>query len=83
MNTFCIPYWECVYLEGLMKNPAPERPSIASPVLDAPDVDITGVALSAPPSYAKGADKYICRFYHQPAINYLQFYMQEIYEEMW
>jgi len=42
------------HLEGLMKNPAMERPSIASPVLDAPDVDITRVVLSSPPNYTKG-----------------------------
>lgn len=42
------------HLEGLLKNPTPERPSIASPVMDAPEVDITGVALSAPPAYSKG-----------------------------
>ncbi|XP_023319672.1 transketolase-like protein 2 [Eurytemora carolleeae] len=42
------------HLEGLLKNPGAENLPISAPVNDAPVVDISGVALSAPPSYAKG-----------------------------
>ena len=42
------------HLEGLIKNPGAERPSIQAPIDDAPAVDISGVMLSSPPAYAKG-----------------------------
>ena len=42
------------HLEGLIKNPGAEKLPIAAPVNDAPEVNISGVALSAPPAYTKG-----------------------------
>jgi len=42
------------HLEGLIKNPGADKLPIAAPVNDAPEVNISGVALSAPPAYTKG-----------------------------
>jgi len=42
------------HVESLMKNPDVKPTNIPSPVMDAPTVDITGVALSDPPSYNLG-----------------------------
>jgi len=42
------------HVESLMKNPAVKPTNIPAPVMDAPTVDITGVALSDPPAYNLG-----------------------------
>ena len=42
------------HVESLMKNPAVKPTNIPAPVMDAPNVDITGVALSDPPAYNLG-----------------------------
>merc|ERR1719423_26724 len=42
------------HLEGLLKNPGAEKLPIPSPVKDAPEVSVAGVALSSPPNYEKG-----------------------------
>merc|ERR1740128_234585 len=42
------------HVESLMKNPAVKPTNIAPPTMDAPNVDITGLALSDPPAYNLG-----------------------------
>eukprot|EP00092_Neocalanus_flemingeri_P010962 GFUD01011805.1.p1 GENE.GFUD01011805.1~~GFUD01011805.1.p1 ORF type:complete len:623 (-),score=195.16 GFUD01011805.1:175-2043(-) len=42
------------HVEALMKNPAVKPSFIAPPTMDAPDVNISGVALSDPPAYNLG-----------------------------
>merc|ERR1712088_245150 len=42
------------HLASLLKNPGAERPSISSPANDVTPSDISGAALSAPPSYTLG-----------------------------
>ena len=42
------------HLATLLKNPGAERPSISSPANDVTPSDISGAALSAPPSYTLG-----------------------------
>eukprot|EP00092_Neocalanus_flemingeri_P039954 GFUD01043522.1.p1 GENE.GFUD01043522.1~~GFUD01043522.1.p1 ORF type:complete len:496 (+),score=160.09 GFUD01043522.1:202-1488(+) len=42
------------HVEALMKNPAVKPSFIAPPTMDAPDVNISGVALSDPPAYKLG-----------------------------
>eukprot|EP00092_Neocalanus_flemingeri_P012225 GFUD01013181.1.p1 GENE.GFUD01013181.1~~GFUD01013181.1.p1 ORF type:complete len:623 (+),score=194.36 GFUD01013181.1:64-1932(+) len=42
------------HVEALMKNPAVKPSFIAQPTTDAPDVNISGVALSDPPAYNLG-----------------------------
>merc|ERR1719325_506855 len=42
------------HVESLMKNPAVKPSSIAPPVLDCPDVDISAVSMSEPPAYQIG-----------------------------
>jgi len=42
------------HLRGLLKDPDAPNPAIPAPINDAPAVDITGVALSAPPAYTLG-----------------------------
>ena len=41
-------------VEALIKNPGAAPSNILPPVMDAPVVDISGVAMSAPPSYELG-----------------------------
>jgi len=41
-------------VEALIKNPSQAPTNILPPVMDAPAVDISGVAMSAPPSYEMG-----------------------------
>ena len=42
------------HVESLMKNPGVKPTNIPPPTMDAPNVDITGVALSDPPAYNLG-----------------------------
>merc|ERR1719312_955465 len=42
------------HVESLIKNPAVTPSNIPAPILDSPNVDITGVALSDPPAYKLG-----------------------------
>jgi len=42
------------HVESLIKNPAVKPSNIPAPILDSPNVDITGVSLSDPPAYKLG-----------------------------
>ena len=42
------------HVESLIKNPAVKPSNIPAPILDSPNVDITGVSLSDPPTYKLG-----------------------------
>ena len=42
------------HVESLIKNPAVKPSNISAPILDSPNVDITGVSLSDPPAYKLG-----------------------------
>jgi len=42
------------HVESLIKNPAVKPSNIHEPILDSPNVDITGVSLSDPPAYKLG-----------------------------
>jgi len=42
------------HVESLIKNPAVKPSNISAPILDSPNVDISGVSLSDPPAYKLG-----------------------------